>query len=450
MDWLVKNAINRDVERQHLNKILQDIRAAINEIQSRLARDTTEEARIRAVVAQMLTSGTKSGINVTYNATSKAIDFAVNTFTIQLTGAVTGTATVTGLGNVSISTTLSEESDGVEEAPLDGLSYWRNMGTWVTVPFPLETLQFLTPGGILVLDEELNWYARTIEGVAGEIDVTDGDGIAGNPTVGLADVTPVLGGDLVKVEFDSKGRRVEEEPVTAADLTPLLDPYYDPIGSGDAALLAAMDYATALVDDLTPESLGMGVGYDQTTGSRLTDIDTMFGQPPTFFSCASTATGIPVTISGQGVYIPFSTTAGMQIYASSSVQDANRRLFYRAGSGSTWGNWIEFGFRYWNAASAASGNVSPNLDLNDAMIRTALAISPTINNPSGTKRNGRILIIRLRDNGTARAITWGSEYRAMGSLTLPTTTVINKTLYIEFVVNADEGTLDLMRVIQQP
>ena len=187
MDWLVKNAQNRDVERQHLNKILQEIRATIDEVQTRLAASSSEESRIRAVVTKMLTTGNQSGINVTYNTTSKAIDFAVKTFTIQLTGAVTGTGTVTGLGNVSITTTLADSSDsGIDDAPQDGFSYWRNMGTWVTVPFPLETLQYLTPGGVLVLDEELNWYARTIEGTASEIDVADGDGIAGNPVISVA------------------------------------------------------------------------------------------------------------------------------------------------------------------------------------------------------------------------------------------------------------------------
>ena len=108
MDWLVKNAQNRDVERQHLNKILQEIRNTLNELEARVARSTSEEQRIRDVVIKMVTTGNQSGINVTYNTTSKAIDFAVRTFTIQLTGAVTGTGTVTGLGNVSISTTLAD------------------------------------------------------------------------------------------------------------------------------------------------------------------------------------------------------------------------------------------------------------------------------------------------------------------------------------------------------
>lgn len=220
MDWLVKNAQNRDVERQHLNKILQEIRNTLNELEARVARSTSEEQRIRDVVIKMVTTGNQSGINVTYNTTSKAIDFAVRTFTIQLTGAVTGTGTVTGLGNVSISTTLADSFEGVEEAPLDGFSYWRKMGTWVTVPFPLETIQFVTPGGILVLDEDLNWYARTIEGTATEIDVADGDGVDGNPTVGLADLSDSGVGVSPMLLFtrDSKGRISGTQAATTGDL----------------------------------------------------------------------------------------------------------------------------------------------------------------------------------------------------------------------------------------
>lgn len=220
MDWLVKNAQNRDVERQHLNKILQEIRNTLNELEARVARSTSEEQRIRDVVIKMVTTGNQSGINVTYNTTSKAIDFAVRTFTIQLTGAVTGTGTVTGLGNVSISTTLADSFEGVEEAPLDGFSYWRNMGTWVTVPFPLETIQFVTPGGILVLDEDLNWYARTIEGTATEIDVADGDGVDGNPTVGLADLSDSGVGVSPMLLFtrDPKGRISGTQAATTGDL----------------------------------------------------------------------------------------------------------------------------------------------------------------------------------------------------------------------------------------
>ena len=256
MDWLVKNAQNRDVERQHLNKILQEIRNTLNELEARVARSTSEEQRIRDVVIKMVTTGNQSGINVTYNTTSKAIDFAVRTFTIQLTGAVTGTGTVTGLGNVSISTTLADSFEGVEEAPLDGFSYWRNTGTWVTVPFPLETLQYLTPGGILVLDEELNWYARTIEGAATEIDVADGDGIAGNPVIGLADLPDANTGTFKLITRDAKGRvegtldgDTDDVPEGATNL------YYTPTRVYDKMkeVLVAGSGITLTEDDLAEE-----------------------------------------------------------------------------------------------------------------------------------------------------------------------------------------------------
>lgn len=106
------------------------------------------------------------------------------------------------------------------------------------------------------------------------------------------------------------------------------------------------------------------------------------------------------------------------------------------------------GRKPWTFVTAATGSNTPNLDNNDATIRTALAGTFTANNPSGTKRNGTPYTFRLRDNGTARAINWGSEYRAMG-VALPTTTVANKTLRIMFEANADENTMDLVSVTQQ-
>lgn len=235
MDWLVKNAQSRDVERQHLNKILQEIRNTIDLLQSRLSQDSTTEAKIRAVVAQMVSDGTKRGITVTYNATSKAIDFVINPFTIQLIGAVTGTGTVTGLGNVSITTTLSEEIDGVEEAPLDGQYYWRSAGAWLAAPVPLQTIDSFEGSGILALDADYNWYGRAVEGTAGEIEVVDGDGIAGNPTLSLADVLDdgTAVGPVKLYEFDDKGRKTGSQDAELGDISDV-DLVTTPPADGDA------------------------------------------------------------------------------------------------------------------------------------------------------------------------------------------------------------------------
>ena len=55
----------------------------------------------------MVSSNTESGIAVTYQDGDGTLDFDVVDPTITLTGAVTGSATMTNLGSVSITTTAS-------------------------------------------------------------------------------------------------------------------------------------------------------------------------------------------------------------------------------------------------------------------------------------------------------------------------------------------------------
>jgi hypothetical protein len=65
----------------------------------------TEE--VQDIVGAMVASNTESGIVVTYEDGDGTLDFDVVDPTITLTGAVTGAATMTNLGNVSIATTAA-------------------------------------------------------------------------------------------------------------------------------------------------------------------------------------------------------------------------------------------------------------------------------------------------------------------------------------------------------
>jgi hypothetical protein len=76
-------------------------------------------------------------------------------------------------------------------------------------------------------------------------------------------------------------------------------------------------------------------------------------------------------------------------------------------------------------------------------IVTAQAEAITINNPGGQHLNGKRLIIRIKDNGTARAISFGSEYRAT-TVALPTTTTLGKAIYLGFMFNSDETKWDIL------
>jgi hypothetical protein len=65
---------------------------------------------IQDTVGAMVSTNVESGIDVTYDDTNGKLDFDVADFTITLTGDVTGTGTVTNLGNVSFAATIAANS----------------------------------------------------------------------------------------------------------------------------------------------------------------------------------------------------------------------------------------------------------------------------------------------------------------------------------------------------
>lgn len=100
---------------------------------------------------------------------------------------------------------------------------------------------------------------------------------------------------------------------------------------------------------------------------------------------------------------------------------------------------------------ASSATVTPTADTVDMVVITAQAAALTLANPSPVVNvvQGQKLLIRIKDNGTARAITFGAAYRSLGP-TLPTTTVLGKTLYLGFFYNADDAKWDCVASAQQP
>lgn len=86
--------------------------------------------------------------------------------------------------------------------------------------------------------------------------------------------------------------------------------------------------------------------------------------------------------------------------------------------------------------TADSATPTPNADTDDVYTVTALAQAATFGAPSGTPTNGQGLIIRILDNGTARALSFNAIYRFSTDLPAPTTTVLSKTLYMGFIYNS--------------
>lgn len=117
------------------------------------------------------------------------------------------------------------------------------------------------------------------------------------------------------------------------------------------------------------------------------------------------------------------------------------------GDGSTaWTSLGYFGAPNVQAVTSAS-TVTPTFK-NDEVKITALAAACQLLNWTGIAAEGWGIVVRIKDNATARALTYDTKYRAMGTA-LPSTTIISKTLYLAFIYNLTDDKFDLVSAAQE-
>lgn len=89
--------------------------------------------------------------------------------------------------------------------------------------------------------------------------------------------------------------------------------------------------------------------------------------------------------------------------------------------------------------TTSTATLTPEVATYDMFVLTAQAAALTIANQStSTPVDGEDMTFRIKDNATARAITYGTNYRSLVA-TMPTTTVLSKWLYIAFKWNATDS-----------
>jgi hypothetical protein len=96
---------------------------------------------------------------------------------------------------------------------------------------------------------------------------------------------------------------------------------------------------------------------------------------------------------------------------------------------------------------ASSATPTPNADTQDMFVITALAVAAAFGAPTGTPTSGQGLIIRVKDNGSARALSFNAAYRFSSDLDAPTTTVAGKTIYLGFIWNATDSKWDCVALL---
>lgn len=102
--------------------------------------------------------------------------------------------------------------------------------------------------------------------------------------------------------------------------------------------------------------------------------------------------------------------------------------------------------RIQTVVSAAS--VTPNASTNDAVTITAQAVGLTIANFTGTAVDFQRLTIRIKDNGVAQTIAFGTNYIPMG-VALPAITVAGKIMRLDFEYDAVTAKFGLIQLNQE-
>jgi len=132
----------------------------------------------------------------------------------------------------------------------------------------------------LITQTAANTYTgRTITGTASNITVTNGDGVAGNPTINLATVANGGTGTFVKITIDTFGRVTGTTAVVSADISGLVDSRYLQLGGGTLTgnLILNADPSSALgaATKQYVDGVAAGLTYKaavraKTTGSNIT------------------------------------------------------------------------------------------------------------------------------------------------------------------------------------
>ena len=106
-------------------------------------------------------------------------------------------------------------------------------------------------------------------------------------------------------------------------------------------------------------------------------------------------------------------------------------------------------YRRQTAVNAPASPVAINSDTTDLYVITGLGNALTINITAGTPNNGDLLEIRIKDSGTARALTWGTSGASITSPTtviLPATTVISTVLRVLLEYNSTSAAWECIAV----
>lgn len=166
------------------------------------------------------------------------------------------------------------------------------------------------------------------------------------------------------------------------------------------------------------------------------------------------------TVVGGGVYpngMPFTfTNSGSLVFASGASVDKTGQITFGSGSSisGSGSNVSLSGNVQLPSQSLIQSSTSPiPINTSDYAVLSVNghSVNIVISSDTGIPKDGQKFLIRLKDDGTARSITWpttGKTFRAVGGA-LPTVTTPGKLVYVECIYNEMDAVWDVVRVTHE-
>jgi hypothetical protein len=234
----------------------------------------------------------------------------------------------------------------------------------------------------------------------------------------------------------------------------------DVSGSGTTAITTTVSNASVIAKLLT--GFTSGAGTVSATDSILGAFQKIVGNISALVTGVSSVFGRTGAVTAQsGDYNTSQVTENTNLYFTNARAIASTLTSYTAGAGTvSSSDTIIGGLQKLDGNIATKANATPSVQnvtssatvtptsSNDLVIITAQAVGLTLANPTGTFAEGQPLMIRIKDNGTAQTIAFGTNYRAIG-ITLPTTTVAGKYMYLGIMYNNVDSKWDILGLNNQ-
>ena len=302
--------------------------------------------------------------------------------------------------------------------------------------------------------------AQTITMSAGSARIQKTTGVS-TATFKLPDATNLITGWSFEFNNNSTGTVTIQNAGAGAVTTVLGGAYAVVICTDNSTVNGSWDYHYLLPANITASTVGLNVtgtliasGHATLEGVTSTGATgtgkLVFDGTPTLVTptlgVASATTINKVTLTAPATASTLTIADGKTLTISNSIT--------LAGTDSTT---MTFPAISGNVATFATTTEASNATTTVAIAGTfhthtitALAAADTFGAPTiaaGSLTNDNNLVIRIKDNGTARALTWNAIFRASSDLALPSTTVLGKTLYVGFKYNTADTKWDLLAVL---